>query len=163
MDLQQLLDLFATISPTAEHEGISHMQHYTGEDDTDNIATRLAHMYGFEGTDAEDALLDIIQRPSSTMFEGQLGKTYTPFVESNIQGGILNKLLSTQHGKGAKVAAGGFAGSGGQQRFLQTAKDVFGKSSADILTEKGKMLTGATSAMGDLFQGYLDQAAEFAG
>jgi hypothetical protein len=111
------------------------------------IANVMAPLYGLEAED--DVSSAMFSRITPSMLSSTLQKTYSPFIESK-SGSLLSDLLRSSGGKGARTAAGGFAGSGGFGQFLGQAKDVYGKGMADVMTQVGLKKAHGVKAIQDV-------------
>ena len=65
--------------------------------------------------------------------------------------------------KKSKLAAGGFAGSGQQQRYTQLAKDVYGKGMSDVLATTGQQRLSGLQNVQDIINQWRDTALELKG
>jgi hypothetical protein len=91
-----------------------------------------------------------------SQIEALSGRTYSPLIQSKGQG-FLNEMLGAYR-KGGARAAGGFAGSGQQQRFTQNIKDVYGKQMSDVLSAVGTSKAKAATSIQDTIDSYKDMA-----
>ena len=95
------------------------------------ISTALQDFYGLS---EQDIPAHMFQGLSSDMLSAGLAKTYSPQIGAHGQS-MLGQLQETIGGGKGMQAAGGFAGSGQQQRFTESAKDVYGKGMADVIAQ----------------------------
>jgi hypothetical protein len=123
----------------------------------ENIATSLSSMFGF-GDEYNPGLFQPI---SSQQMRGLLPSTYSPFMTASQQP-LLQDLISKTGGKEAKTAAGGFAGSGGFERFKGQAKDVYGKGMTETLTNIGQQRSQQQASILDLINQWRETAAGLA-
>ena len=98
-----------------------------------------------EGTLSES----MFQTFSPSMYQSTLGKTWSPLMGAK-GGTMLSELTKTGGGKAASQAAGGFAGTGGYDKYTKGIKDVYGKGMTDILQERGRGISSGVSSMSDL-------------
>ena len=103
------------------------------------ISSELQSFYDLTGADLPAHLFQGI---SSDLVRSGLGKTYSPQIEAR-GSTLLSDLQRTYSSPQATQAYGGFAGSGQQQSFAQSAKDVYGKGMTDVLGQvSGQRLSG---------------------
>ena len=123
-----------------------------------DIASNLQTYYGLE---SEMLPAHLFQGISQDILSQGLGKTYSPQIEA---GGatLLSNLQQTLGGKQAIQAGGGFAGSGQQQRYLEGAKDVYGKGMTDVLAQTGQQRTAGLQSVQDVLNQWRETAAGIA-
>tara|TARA_R110000824_G_scaffold101230_2_gene240501 strand:- start:2503 stop:2988 length:486 start_codon:yes stop_codon:yes gene_type:complete len=120
------------------------------------IAAAMRNMYGLTSADLPSSIFQgaTIGKP---MLQATLQKTYSPQIESQSQG-LLSDLLKSQSGKDAKKAGGGFAGSGQQEQFMGSAKDVYGKGMSGILSKVGMQKQQGIKSISDIIQSWQQTA-----
>lgn len=119
--MSQLTDMGITSS---SYTGLGSIQ-------PEGISTALQNYFNLT---EQDIPAHMFQGLSSDMLSAGLAKTYSPQIGAHGQS-MLGQLQETIGGGKGMQAAGGFAGSGQQQRFTESAKDVYGKGMADVIAQ----------------------------
>ena len=133
--------------------GLTGLSNLTGQ----NIQSQMENIYGLEGLLSPT----MFQTINPTLLEGTLQKSYRPQIEGSTQN-LFGDLYKTTQGMGGVQASGGFASSGGYQRFLDKAKDVYGKSATDVLQNVGKLKYQSVQGISDMVSNWQTQASEIA-
>ena len=123
------------------------------------ISTALQDYYGLS---EQDIPAHMFQGFSSNILGAGLGKTYSPQIQATGQS-MLGKLQESLGGQKATQAAGGFAGSGQQQRFTQSSRDVYGQSMADILSKTGQQRMQGLQSVQDIINDWRETALSIKG
>ena len=76
---------------------------------------------------------------------------------------MLGKLQETIGGGKGIQAAGGFAGSGQQQQYVQSAKDVYGKGMSDVLAQTGQQRLAGLQNVQNIMNQWRDTALRIKG
>ena len=127
--------------------------------DPSNISSTLQNYFGLG---SQDMPAHMFQGISSDILKSGLSSTYAPQVRAGGQS-LLGNLQQTAGGQKGMQAAGGFAGSGQQQRFTQGAKDVYGKGMSDILAQTGQQQLGGLQNVQDIINQWRDTALQLKG
>ena len=114
------------------------------------ISQTLQNYFGLQ---QQDLPAHMFQGISSDILQAGLGKTYSPQVEAH-GSSLLSKLREKTGGEKGKRAFGGFAGSGQQQSFAQSAKDVYGKSMGNIFGDIAGKQQAAQTEIANIISGY---------
>ena len=80
-------------------------------------------------------------------------QTYQPIMELRQQS-MLGDLSKGVGGKAMQQAMGGFAGAGASGQQVKSAKDVYGKSAADVMKEISQLTTGGRRGVMDVIQSW---------
>ena len=104
----------------------------------------------------------MFQGISTDILKSGLSSTYAPQVQAGGQS-LLGDLQKTMYGKEGKAAAGGFAGSSQQQKFMQGAKDVYGKGMSDVLAQTGQQQMHGLQNVQDIINQWRDTALQLKG
>tara|TARA_R110000824_G_scaffold309012_7_gene496433 strand:- start:29 stop:502 length:474 start_codon:yes stop_codon:yes gene_type:complete len=118
------------------------------------IGNALSEQFGF-GDEYSEGLFQPISMQS---MQGLLPSTYSPFMQA-AQQPLLSDLISKSGGKKATAAAGGFAGSGGYDRFKGQAKDVYGKGMSETLSGIAQQRGTQQASIMDLINQWRETAA----
>lgn len=122
------------------------------------IASNLQSYYGLE----EEMLpAHLFQGVSQDVLQQGLGKTYSPQIEAG-GASLLTDLQQKLSGKEGRFALGGFSGSGQGQKYLQGAKDVYGKGMTDVLSKTSQQRTHGLQAVQDVLNQWRETAAGIA-
>ena len=121
------------------------------------IGASLEEQFGF-GDEYNEGLFQPISMQS---MQGLLPGTYSPFMQA-AQQPLLSDLISKSGGKKATAAAGGFAGSGGYDRFKGQAKDVYGKGMSETLSGIAQQRGTQQASIMDLINQWRETAAGLA-
>ena len=124
-----------------------------------DISQRLQSYFGLTG---EDIPAHMFQGMSSDILRSGLGSTYSPQVGA-ASSSLLGNLQQTLGGQQGRASAGGFAGSGQQQQFAQSAKDVYGKGMTDVLAQTGQQRLGGLQNVQDVINQWRDTALRIKG
>ena len=124
----------------------------------EQIAGGLQSTYNLTGQDLPAGLFQSI---SPELLAGGLGKTYAPQMEAGGQS-LLGNLRQQYSSQGSK-AFGGFAGSGQQQAFTQSAKDVYGKGMTDVLAQTGQQRLSGLQNVQDIINQWRQSALDISG
>ena len=127
--------------------------------DPDDIASKLSTYFDIP---EQDLPAHMFQGISSDVLRAGLGSTYSPQVAASGYS-LLGKLQETMGGQKSNLAAGGFAGSGQQQRYTQLAKDVYGKGMSDVLATTGQQRLSGLQNVQDIINQWRDTALELKG
>mgnify|MGYP003145676344 CR=1 FL=1 len=119
-------------------------------------------LQGYFGLQEEDIPAHMFQGISSDLLRSGLGSTYSPQIQAK-GSSLLGGLQETMGGKQATAAAGGFAGSGQQQQFSQSAKDVYGKGMTDVLAQTGQQRLGGLQNVQNIINQWRDTALRIKG
>ena len=130
-----------------------------GDIQPEGISSALQNYFGL--TD-HDIPAHMFQGISSDLLSSGLAKTYSPQIGSHGQS-MLGKLQQTVGGQQGRQAAGGFAGSGQQQQFAQSAKDVYGKGMSDVLAQTGQQRLSGLQNVQDIINQWRDTALRIQG
>ena len=120
------------------------------------------HNIWFPDTEYEDTLLrpEMFSTISPQMVESTYGKTYSPMVQSKVQGTLLSDLMATTRGQKATKAAGGFSGSGQFGQYERGARDVYGRGAGDVLATRQQGISSGVGGIQDLMADWGQQASE---
>tara|TARA_R100001015_G_C4615454_1_gene171443 strand:- start:586 stop:1071 length:486 start_codon:yes stop_codon:yes gene_type:complete len=125
--------------------------------DGQTFADALQGLYGMSQEDGVEPLTaEMFPGIDRSQIEALSGRTYSPLIQTKGQS-FLNEMLAAYR-KGGARAAGGFAGSGQQQRFGQNIKDVYGKQMSDVLSAVGTSKAKAATSIQDTIDSYKDMA-----
>ena len=80
-------------------------------------------------------------------------QTYQPIMELRQQS-MLGDLAKNLGGKSMQQAMGGFAGAGASAKQAQSARDVYGKSAADVMKEISQLTTSGRRGVMDVLQSW---------
>tara|TARA_Y100001938_G_C8094644_1_gene437288 strand:- start:3711 stop:4181 length:471 start_codon:yes stop_codon:yes gene_type:complete len=125
----------------------------------EQISTTLRSYYGLGG---EDLPAHLFQGISSDILTSGLASTYSPQIEAS-GASMLGKLQETIGGGKGIQAAGGFAGSGQQQQYVQSAKDVYGKGMSDVLAQTGQQRLAGLQNVQNIMNQWRDTALRIKG
>ena len=155
--MQEILDLLASFGGASGQQygvGPNWRENIYGMQSSD-ITSGLASLYGMD-----ESLLnpDMFQTIPKGSLEGMMGKTYSPFMQAS-QEPLISSLIAGSSGQKARQAAGGFAGSGGYDKFQSGIKDVYGKGMLSTITGIGEQRAKSKSSIMDLVQSWKDAAA----
>ena len=121
------------------------------------FADALQELYGMSDVQgAEPLTAEMFPGIDRSQIEALSGRTYSPLIQTKGQS-FLNEMLAAYQ-KGGARAAGGFAGSGQQQRFGQNIKDVYGKQMSDVLSAVSTSKAKAATSIQDTIDSYKDMA-----
>ena len=96
----------------------------------DQISNVFQQEYGLTEEDIPSAMFQSI---SPEMLQGASYSTYAPQIQAQGQS-MLPSLYKSLGGQAASQAAGGFAGSSSFGKQQEGARDVYGKTMTDVLT-----------------------------
>jgi len=154
--MQEILQLLNSMGLVTEGNWSGQWQDIPNISGAD-IGDTLEESYGF-GSNYNPALFQGISRQQ---LQGLLPSTYSSFMTSSQQP-LLASLLAKTSGQEATKAAGGFAGSGGFEKFKGQAKDVYGKGMTETLTNIGQQKAQQQASIMDLINQWRETAAGLA-
>ena len=124
-----------------------------------DISERLQSFYDIE---AEDLPAHLFQGISPDLVKSGIGKTYSPQIEAS-GSNLLSDLYKTYSSPQATQAYGGFAGSGQQQQFAESAKDVYGKGMSNVIFETAKQRMGGLQNIQDIINQWRETSLDISG
>tara|TARA_R110000824_G_scaffold52478_1_gene145526 strand:+ start:1376 stop:1846 length:471 start_codon:yes stop_codon:yes gene_type:complete len=127
----------------------------TGQDISSNLQS-------YFNLGSQDIPAHMFQGISSDMLKTGLQSTYSPQIQQT-GSNLLGKLQETLGGQKAKQAGGGFAGSGQQQRYSQSAKDVYGQGMGDVLAQTGQQRLSGLQNVQDIINQWKETALKIKG
>ena len=127
--------------------------------DPNQISKALSQSYDIEEKDLPSSMF---QQIGSSTLAGGLAKTYTPMMQAT-GSDLTSKLTAQMGGKQGRQAFGGFAGSGQQGMFTQSAKDVYGKGMSDVLGQVSQQRTQGLSSIQDIINQWRETALRIKG
>ena len=130
-----------------------------GDIDPQTISTKLKDYFQL---DTADIPAHMFQGISSDVLRSGLASSYSPQIEAS-GASMLGKLQETLGGEQAAQAYGGFAGSGQQQAYTQSAKDVYGKGMSDVLAQTGQQQIQGLQNVQDIMNQWRDTALQLKG
>ena len=145
---QSILDSLSNLNYQGGWSGLGNL----GQDE---ISQMFASHYEL---DPEDIPSSLFQSITPEMLQSASYSTYSPQIQAHGQS-MLPQLYKQLGGQVAKQAAGGFAGSGGFGKQQAGAKDVYGKSLTDTLTNVQQQQSQGIGGISDLI-GQWHQAAQ---
>ena len=104
----------------------------------------------------------LFQSISPEMLQGARYSSYAPQVQAKGQS-MLSDLQLGLGGEKAKLAAGGFSGSGGFKKQQEGVKDVYGKSMTDTLSSVRQQQSKGINLISDLISQWHSSAQRIRG
>ena len=111
---------------------------------------------------AQDMPSSLFQGISEDVLRSGIAKTYSPQIEAT-SGNLLSQLQTQLGGKQAKQAYGGFAGSGQQRQFGESARDLYGKGMTEVLGTTGQSRIKGLTNVQDIINQWKDVALSLKG
>lgn len=111
-----------------------------------DIAAAMTSGFGAAGEFMNPQMFQTI---GTGVLEGGRARTYTPMIEATGQS-YLQDLLEGMGGEKSKQAYGGFAGSSQQKRFTRGARDEYGKSMQDVLSDVNYQMAESQQSVLDI-------------
>ena len=152
MNFQQILEQLQGMGITGEYTGWGDLSGITGE----QIAGGIGSTYDVQGLEGS-----MFPGLTNQLLQATKGSTYSPFIQAQ-SGSLLSDLSTQLGGQKATQAAGGFAGSGGAQTYMQGAKDVYGKGMADVVSQTGQQRSQAFGELQNMINQWKKTGQEFA-
>ena len=155
------MPLLQDILQQVQQMGVGSPQSYMGIGGISpgDISTGLQGYFGLTG---QDIPAHMFQGISSDLLRSGIGSTYSPQIQA--QGSsLLGNLQQTLGSQKGMQAAGGFAGSGQQQQFTQSAKDVYGKGMTDVLAQTGQQRLSGLQNVQDIINQWRETALKIKG
>jgi hypothetical protein len=153
MTINQILQQLQGMGFTGPQGGIGGAANISQTD----IMNVMENMYNLEGMLSPS----MFQTINPAQLAGTLSKTYSPMVETKTEN-LLNQLLRTTTGSLANKPLGGFASSGQYNKYLESARDVYGQGATDVLANVGLQKSQASQSIEDIITDWQTQAAEVA-
>ena len=125
----------------------------------DEISQMFASHYDLN---PEDIPSSLFQKITPEMLQSASYSTYAPQIEAQGQS-MLPDLYKSVGGQQASQAAGGFAGSSGFQAQQRGARDVYGKSLTDTLTNVQQQQSRGIGGISDLISQWHEAAQKIKG
>ena len=125
----------------------------------DQISQMFAQHYDL---DQQDIPSSLFQKITPEMLQSASYSTYSPQIEAQGQS-MLPDLYKNLGGQSATQAAGGFAGSGGFRKQQAGARDVYGKSLTDTLTNVRQQQSRGIGGISDLISQWHEAAQKIKG
>ena len=110
----------------------------------------------------EDIPSSLFQKITPEMLQSASYSTYSPQIQAQGQS-MLPQLYEQLGGQVAKQAAGGFAGSGSFGKQQSSARDVYGKSLTDTLTNVQQQQSRGIGGISDLISQWHEAAQRIKG
>ena len=164
--MQELLQLLADMGIGSYGES---GDQYTGEQlssimdigniSPESIAQSMQKYFNVDYGGGETIPAHLFQSIPKSSLQAALGKSYSPMMQASGES-LLGKLSQDVGGAKGAQAFGGFAGSGQQGRYVQGAKDVYGKGMSDTLMQVGQQRSQALGSLQDVVNQWRQTAAE---
>ena len=120
-----------------------------------DISRALQGQYGLTESQLPSAMF---QPLSKELIKGGLSSTYSPQIEATGTT-LMDKMLLKTQGQAGTKAFGGFDASGGFNKFMSQAKDVYGKGMTDVLTSTGQQRASSLKSVQDMINQWQSQAS----
>jgi len=142
MNFQELIQMLRQTGTIGEDATFKDLENLTPE----AISSGIGATYGVDVTPG------MFSPPSDSLLQSILPSTYSPLMDYG-SSSRASELIQSMAGAAASKGFGGFAGSIGQEGFAGKARDVYGKSMSDLLSQQ---LTSRDKSYGGL-QSAIDQ------